>query len=177
MATDFQEVKKIAWKVVEELFGIVPISAAATGTPSATTALMGNFSWASVQPLDTQLTDIAALTYSGNALKVIRVNAGATAFELAANGVAWTTIAVSGSLAKTTGYVFTANNIAAALPSSPSDGDNVFGRSATSALTGCSVTRAGNKIMGLAEDMTLDDSQDFFWGLVYTASTTDWRLI
>ena len=34
------------------------------------------------QPLDTQLTDLAALAYATNALKVIRVNAGATAFEL-----------------------------------------------------------------------------------------------
>lgn len=35
------------------------------------------------QPLDMQLTDIAALVYAGNAGKVIKVNAGATAFELA----------------------------------------------------------------------------------------------
>lgn len=32
---------------------------------------------------DTQLTDLAALSYAGNALRVVRVNAGATAFELA----------------------------------------------------------------------------------------------
>ena len=35
------------------------------------------------QPADTQLTDIAGLAYASNALKVIRVNAGETAFELA----------------------------------------------------------------------------------------------
>jgi hypothetical protein len=35
------------------------------------------------QPLDTQLTDIAGLDYTGNTLKVVRVNAGETAFELA----------------------------------------------------------------------------------------------
>lgn len=35
------------------------------------------------QGLDTQLTDVAALAYSGNALKVVRVNAGETGFELA----------------------------------------------------------------------------------------------
>jgi hypothetical protein len=34
------------------------------------------------QPIDTQLTALAALSYTGNALKVIRVNAGETAFEL-----------------------------------------------------------------------------------------------
>lgn len=35
------------------------------------------------QPLDTQLTSLAALSYSGNAGKFIRVNAGETGFELA----------------------------------------------------------------------------------------------
>ena len=48
----------------------------------------GNFAYASdlanYQPLDTQLTDLAGLSYVGNANKVVRVNAGATGFELAA---------------------------------------------------------------------------------------------
>ena len=35
------------------------------------------------QPLDTQLTDLAGLAYAANGGKFIRVNAGATAFELA----------------------------------------------------------------------------------------------
>jgi hypothetical protein len=35
------------------------------------------------QPLDAQLTDLALLSYAGNGNKVVRVNAGATAFELA----------------------------------------------------------------------------------------------
>lgn len=34
------------------------------------------------QPLDAQLTDLAALSYAGNASKAIRVNAGETGFEL-----------------------------------------------------------------------------------------------
>lgn len=38
---------------------------------------------ASAQPLDAQLTSLAGLSYAGNALKVIRVNAGETGFELA----------------------------------------------------------------------------------------------
>lgn len=38
------------------------------------------------QPLDTQLTDLAGLSYSGNALKVIRVNAGENGWELATGG-------------------------------------------------------------------------------------------
>jgi hypothetical protein len=37
---------------------------------------------ASKQDADTQLTSLAALAYTGNALKVIRVNAGETDFEL-----------------------------------------------------------------------------------------------
>lgn len=35
------------------------------------------------QPLDPQLTDLAGLAYGSNALKVVRVNAGETGFELA----------------------------------------------------------------------------------------------
>ena len=46
--------------------------------PYATTAAVA----AAYQPLDTQLTDLAGLVYAGNANKVVRVNAGATAFEL-----------------------------------------------------------------------------------------------
>jgi hypothetical protein len=38
---------------------------------------------AASQPLDTQLTSLAALAYTGNTLKVVRVNAGETDFELA----------------------------------------------------------------------------------------------
>ena len=39
------------------------------------------------QPLDTQLTDLASLSYSGNALKVMRVNALEDNFELATVGL------------------------------------------------------------------------------------------
>lgn len=35
------------------------------------------------QPLDTQLTSLAGLSYTGNTLKVVRVNAGESGFELA----------------------------------------------------------------------------------------------
>ena len=38
---------------------------------------------AASQPLDAQLTSLASLSYSGNANKVVRVNAGESAFELA----------------------------------------------------------------------------------------------
>jgi hypothetical protein len=51
---------------------------------------------AAKQPLDTQLTDLAGLVYAGNALKVVRVNAGATGWELAAGGGGGGTTITSG---------------------------------------------------------------------------------
>jgi hypothetical protein len=50
----------------------------------ANQAAAGNHTHAGYQTADTQLTDLAALSYTGNTLKVVRVNAGETAFELAA---------------------------------------------------------------------------------------------
>lgn len=46
-------------------------------------ALAGHNHTGVYQPLDTQLTDLSSLSYSGNALKVVRVNAGESALELA----------------------------------------------------------------------------------------------
>jgi hypothetical protein len=51
------------------------------------------------QPLDAQLTDLAGLSYTGNALKVLRVNAGETGLELAApagGGDAQITVNING---------------------------------------------------------------------------------
>lgn len=60
------------------------ISAAAIfGTTSGTVAEGSHNHNSAYQPLDTQLTDLAGLSYSSNSLKVVRVNAGETAFELA----------------------------------------------------------------------------------------------
>jgi len=50
---------------------------------SAVRTTIGAQASGSYQPLDTQLTDLAGLSYTGNTLKVIRVNAGETGFELA----------------------------------------------------------------------------------------------
>ncbi|MEW6209823.1 MAG: hypothetical protein AB1631_15775 [Acidobacteriota bacterium] len=46
----------------------------------------------SKQPSDSQLTDLAGLSYAGNALKVVRVNAGETALELATINVPVTSV-------------------------------------------------------------------------------------
>ena len=53
------------------------IVAATSGTNTGDQDLSGK------QDADVQLTSIAALSYTGNALKVVRVNAGETDFELA----------------------------------------------------------------------------------------------
>ncbi len=51
-----------------------------------------------VQAWDTQLDSLAGLSYSGNTLKVVRVNAGETAFELGTPGGGGTVTATGGSL-------------------------------------------------------------------------------
>lgn len=50
---------------------------------SALASQIKAFTDVGLQPLDAQLTSVAALDYTDNALKVIRVNAGETDFELA----------------------------------------------------------------------------------------------
>jgi hypothetical protein len=63
----FAESKSVAWKVIEEILGIT-IGSAFTGTPSASTVLHGDGTWkdqsTGSQPLDADLTAIAALGYS-----------------------------------------------------------------------------------------------------------------
>jgi len=54
------------------------------------------------QPLDTQLTDLAGLAYAANALKVVRVNAGETAWELATPSGSGTVTDVSSANANAT---------------------------------------------------------------------------
>ena len=51
-----------------------------------------------VQAWDTQLDSLAGLSYSGNSLKVVRVNAGETAFERGHLRWWWTVTATGGSL-------------------------------------------------------------------------------
>lgn len=52
-------------------------SATLYGSAIATAADLSGY-----QPLDTQLTSLAGLSYTGNTLKFVRVNAGETGFEL-----------------------------------------------------------------------------------------------
>ncbi len=64
-------------------------------------------SGAGYQPLDTQLTSLAAISYVGNTLKAVRVNAGETGFELAtiSGGAGGYTVTT-----KTAGYTETATS-------------------------------------------------------------------
>lgn len=50
-----------------------------TGKPTT----LSGYGITDAQPLDTQLTSLAGLSYSGNSLKVVRVNSGETGFEVA----------------------------------------------------------------------------------------------
>lgn len=70
-------------------FTISQLNTAVSDADVATTADLAGY-----QPLDTQLTSVAGLGYTGNALKVVRVNAGETDFELAtpSGGAAWGSI-------------------------------------------------------------------------------------
>jgi hypothetical protein len=64
------------------------------------------------QPLDSQLTDLAGLSYASNSLKVVRVNAGETAFELATAGGGLTNFTESASTTGTNATVNVAQLIA-----------------------------------------------------------------
>jgi hypothetical protein len=99
----------------------------AWGTITGTPTTLAGYGITDAQGLDTQLTSLAGLSYTGNSLKVVRVNAGETSFELAtltfsvadgdygditvsSSGSVWTIDASSVTLAKmadvATGTVF-----------------------------------------------------------------------
>ena len=66
---------------------VLPLGLASGGTGSVNAedarAVLGLIIGTNVQAWDTQLDSLAGLAYAGNALEVVRVNAGETAFELA----------------------------------------------------------------------------------------------
>jgi len=68
--------------------GLLPVAKGGTASSTAAGARsnLGLIIGTDVQAFDTQLSSVAGLVYAANALKVIRVNAGETAFELAASG-------------------------------------------------------------------------------------------
>jgi hypothetical protein len=73
-------------KIDDSQAGAGGLSVLGAADASAVRAAAGVIIGTDVQAYDAQLTDLAGLSYASNALKVVRVNAGETAFELAAVG-------------------------------------------------------------------------------------------
>jgi len=93
---------------------------------------------------------------------------------ISGNGLAYSPQSSSFTAGKQCAYFLTANNIVVTLPAAPDDNTFVVIASGAS-VSGCSVARNGKKIMGAAEDMTLD-SLNFAFKLVYYAAGGDWRI-
>lgn len=72
-------------------------------------------------------------------------------------------------------YEIDTNGVQAQLPATPTDGHWVEFVFATDTITGVVITRNGEKIMGLSEDMSVDNTRIGF-RLVYTGTTNGWRL-
>ena len=70
-------------------------------------------------------------------------------------------------VAQTT-YIVTATGITLTLPASPTTGDMIGFRPASSSINSYTVARNGNTIMGLSSDLTVDSAAPF--DLVYTGS-------
>ena len=84
------------------------------------------------QPLDTQLTSLAGLAYAGNALKLVRVNAGENGFELAT--VAGATLDGSGTTNELTYWVDADTIGALAVATYPSLAEIAHVKGVTSAI-------------------------------------------
>ena len=70
-------------------------------------------------------------------------------------------------VAQTT-YIVTATGITLTLPASPTTGDSIGFRPASSSINSYTVARNGNTIMGLSSDLTVDSAAPF--DLLYTGS-------
>jgi hypothetical protein len=125
----------------------------------------------SYQPLDSTLTDLAGLSYTSNALKVVRVNAGETGFELATIASGTTTNALTfsntggaavgttfdGSAAKTVDYstvgaLGKANNLSDLNSASTARTNLGLGTAATQAST--AFCQTANNLSDLADAPT-----------------------
>lgn len=116
-------------------------------------------------------------TIAGNALKVLRVNAGATAMEWGAPDQYENYITTSGSVVSQTSLVnTTAGAITLTLPASPATGESYeFTDAAGTFLTNpLTLDRNGKTVMGSATNL-ICDVRGINFTLWYNGS--DWRLI
>jgi hypothetical protein len=132
------------------------------------------------QPLDAQLTDLAGLSYTGNALKVVQVNAGETAFELAtASGtpiraiIEETTTTRTLALTDSHDFIHATNASGCAITVPPqtdvtwADGTIIYGdQGAAGAVT----IVAGAGVTIDCADTLVTDGQHSAWALIRKAS-------
>lgn len=90
-----------------------------SGYSASSFALDGHDHSGVYQPADTQLTDLAALPYASNALKVIRVNAGETGFELVTISAGGGDLLASNNLSDVLSATTAATNLGLGTGSSP----------------------------------------------------------
>ena len=123
-------------------------------------------------------TTLSFLTAPPNGFSIEVMAVGTVSFTTVGNAndakytpnlISSATTAVAGNL-----YVFT-SSATLTLPASPSNGDTVKISNRSNTET-CVVARNSSKIMGLAEDMTIDTAFASF-ELIYSGSTQGWVII
>ena len=123
-------------------------------------------------------TTLSFLTAPPNGFSIEVMAVGTVSFATVSNAndakytpnlISSATTAVAGNL-----YVFT-SSATLTLPASPSNGDTVKISNRSNTET-CVVARNSSKIMGLAEDMTIDTAFASF-ELIYSGSTQGWVII
>jgi hypothetical protein len=72
-------------------------------------------------------------------------------------------------------YFIAASSITLTLPASPAFGDFIQFVPESASITGVTIARNGQRIMGLLEDMTVDGDAISF-GLTYADATNGWRI-
>lgn len=144
------------------------------GVTSAIQTQLGN-----KQPLDTQLTDLAGLSYSSNALKYIRVNAGENGWELATvsggSGISRSVSSISsnttaGATAQTDYVYFVTGTTTLTLPTAVGNSNRytVKSVSGTTVVAGDGVeTIDGTNTIGIANE----DSVDLI------SNGTEWKVV
>ena len=123
-------------------------------------------------------TTLTFLTAPPNGFSVEVISVGSISITTVsnANDAKYTPNLISSAATAVAGnlYVFTAS-ATLTLPASPSNGDTVKISNRSNTET-CTIARNSSKIMGLAEDMTIDTAFASF-ELIYTGSTQGWVII